>query len=477
MKEMSRFFVFPVRLRPPAQEESLTPEQDSSSVTLRIRRTAPRGRGMASACPMPHGGYWVTRGALGIVLSLFLSAGAGAAVAQQQTVPNAPAPQASSSQTSNLHQLTDQMAPGKGIAAPPIATSNTESSTEASQPAQSTPAEKPPISSGYTLVVPVTYVNVPVTVLDKHGHEVAGLTARQFRVYEDGVQQDIRYFTSDPYAMSIVFVIDQTLPSDVMSKVNRSLNAVVAGLAPYDSMAVVTYSGTGPRLATTFTAAHSSRLIAALDQSKSSGEAMGVPSLGGPMMGGPTINGQAVDPNLAPMRSSGGFLTAPRETHPLNDAILYAANLLASQPRGRKRVIYVISNGQESRSQASYHEVVRYLLTNNISVYGTLVGDASIWGIGFLDKVHLPLLPPQDLLPKYAVATGGQVNSQFTENGIQESFAHITDMIRGQYTLMYVSHASTLSSKFRSIDVRVEGIPGLTILAKRGYYPSAAMNQ
>lgn len=409
-------------------------------------------------------------------MSLFLLAGTGAAFAQQ-TVPNAPAPQANSGQNGSLHQLTDQMAPGKGMAAPQVATSNPESGAETSQPAPSTPAQKPPISAGYTLIVPVTYVNVPVTVLDKHGKEVAGLTARQFRVYEDGVQQDIRYFTSDPYAMSIVFVVDQTLPSDVMNKVNRSLNAVVAGLAPYDSMAVVTYSGTGPKLVSSFTASHSQRLMVALNQAKSSGEAMGVPSLGGPMMSGPTLNGQAVDPNLAPMRSSGGFLTMPRETHPLNDAILYAANLLANEPRGRKRVIYVIGNGQESRSQASYHEVVRYLLTNNISVYGTLVGDASIWGIGFLDKVHLPFLPPQDLLPKYAVATGGQINSQFTENGIQESFANITDMIRGQYTIMYVSHASTLSSKFRSIDVRVEGVAGLTVLAKRGYYPSASMNQ
>jgi len=42
---------------------------------------------------------------------------------------------------------------------------------------------------------------------------------------------------------------------------------------------------------------------------------------------------------------------------------------------------------------------------------------------------------------------------------------------------MYISHKSTLSGKYRSIDVRVEGIPGLTILAKRGYYPSASMNQ
>jgi VWFA-related protein len=424
-----------------------------------------------------------------MVLSLFFIV--GTASAQQQSVPNAPTPQAAtkqtatngSSQTDNLDQLTDQMAPGKGTQPLPAQTAPTPppvSQTQGpvgNQP-QKTPPEMPaPGQQAYKMIVPVTYVNVPVTVLDKHGRPVAGLTWRQFRIYENGVRQHIAFFTSSPYPMSIAFVIDQTLPSDIMRKVNHALAAVEGGLAPYDSMAVITYDGTGPRLATTFTAAHSARLNAALRDSQRPGERMGVPETTGPMVAGPEINGVQVDPNLAPQRGNTGFLMMPRTAHPLNDAILYAANMLAQQPRNRKRIIYVISDGKDVRSQASYGEVVKFLLTNNITVYGTLVGDAATWGIGFLDKVHLPLLPPEDVLPKYAVATGGQVDGEFTENGIQASFAKITAMARDQYTLMYASHTPLLSEKFRNIDVRVEGIPGLTILAKRGYYPSASMQQ
>lgn len=417
-------------------------------------------------------------------LSLFLLLGSASA---QQSVPNAPVPQSAntSSQSGNLNQLTNQMAPGKGSQPLPqqsAPTTPNASQTQAQGPAGNQPQQTPPQmpapgQQAYKMIVPVTYVNVPVTVLDKHGRPVAGLTWRQFRVYEDGVRQHIAFFTSDAYPMSIAFVIDQTLPSDVMRKVNHALSAVEGGLAPYDSMAVITYDGTGPRLATTFTAAHSERLNAALKTSQRSGERMGVPSMSGPMMSGPTINGQQVDPNLAPQRGNSGFLVMPRSAHPLNDAILYAANMLSQQPKGRKRILYVISDGKDVRSQASYRQVVRYLLTNNITVYGTLVGDAATWGIGFLDKVHLPLLPPEDVLPKFAVATGGQVDAEFTENSIQTSFARITAMARTQYTLMYASHTPLLSEKFRKIDIRVEGIPGLTILAKRGYYPSANMAQ
>lgn len=434
----------------------------------------------------PHGGYRVTQGALGTFLSLFLLL--GAASAQQQPVPNAPVPQpanSSSSQSGNLNQLTGQMAPGKGTQALPPQKQSTPSSDQASQQQsptgnapQKTPPEMPaPGQKAYKMVVPVTYVNVPVTVLDKHGNPVAGLTWRQFRVYEDGVRQRIAFFTSDAYPLSIAFVIDQTLPHDVMRKVNRALSAVQGGMAPFDSMAVITYDGTGPRLATTFTAANSPRLTMALKTSQRAGSRMGVPDTSGPMMAGPTINGQQVDPNLAPQRGNSGFLILPKSAHPLNDAILYAANLLAQQPRGRKRIIYVISDGKNTRSQASYRQVAKFLLTNNISVYGTLVGDAATWGVGFLDKVHLPLLPPEDVLPKFAVATGGQVDAEFNENSIQKSFARIFAMTRDQYTLMYASHTPLLSEKFRKIDVRVEGIQGLTVLAKRGYYPSANMRQ
>jgi VWFA-related protein len=419
-----------------------------------------------------------------MVLSLFLIAGSASA---QQSVPNAPTPQASaksSGQSDNLHQLTDQMAPGKGTQ--PLPQQQTQPATPpkpqtggpTGNQAQKTPPEMPPPGTpAYKIVVPVTYVNVPVTVLDKHGHQVSGLTWRQFRVYEDGVRQRIAFFTTDAYPMSIAFVIDQTLPSDIMRKVNHALAAVEGGLSAYDSMAVITYSGTGPRLATTFTAAHSARLNAALKDSQRSGERMGVPDLSGPMMAGPEINGQQVDPNLAPQPGNAGMMVMPRTAHPLNDAILYAANLLAQQPKGRKRILYVISDGKNVRSKASYREVVRYLLTNNITVYGTLVGDAATWGVGFLDRVHLPLLPPVDVLPKFAVATGGQVDAEFTENAIQKSFAKIMASARTQYTIMYASHTPLLSEKFRKIDVRVEGIPGLTILAKRGYYPSASMRQ
>ena len=433
----------------------------------------------------------------------------------QQNVPDAPAPQASAqSQTAPpnapapqtqpatpLPDLRGQVAPGKGAnsdeqgaaaagqAAPNVSNGTVGApapqapppdSVQPAVPATGPPSEEPtaPLNQGpvSTIHIPVTAVEVPVTVKDKHGKEIAGLPWWRFRIYEDGVRQRIAWFSTDAFPLSVAFVIDATLPSDIMAKVNRSLSVVSNGLTPADTASVISYAGTGPQMLTDFTAAQGPRLVAAMDMAKKPGEQPGVPLVDGPFASGPTVNGLQADPTLAPQHgNAGGFLMLPKEIHPLNDAILYAAEQLASQPRGRRRVIYVISDGKNSRSKASYKEVVQYLLANNISVYGTNVGDSALWGIGYLDRTKLPFLQPEDVLPRYAIATGGDVDHELSENGIQSAFVKITDSLRTAYTIVYYSHQPTIGGKYHVIDVRVEGLTGLQVDAKQGYYPSVSV--
>jgi len=51
--------------------------------------------------------------------------------------------------------------------------------------------------------------------------------------------------------------------------------------------------------------------------------------------------------------SGSGVITIPKEIHTLNDAILAAAKELSTRPKGRRRIIYVISDGKENGSKAT----------------------------------------------------------------------------------------------------------------------------
>jgi VWFA-related protein len=351
--------------------------------------------------------------------------------------------------------------------------------TEGKDTVQTNPPEQPATGEGVSavarFVVNVNFVEVPVTVKDNKGKLVAGLTFRDFKVFENNAREPLRLFTVDPFPLSIAFVIDQSLTSDVMAKVNDSLGAIQGALTPYDEIAIFSYNN-GAQERTGFTGAQSSRVPAVLALTKETGSEMLNPVNSGPLAGcNIRENGACVDPNLQPGKSAGGsgnWMSIPKEIHTLNDAILAAAKELSTRPKGRRRIIYVISDGKENGSKATYKEVLRYLETNKIAVYGTAVGDSARWGEGFISRVHLPYTMYDNILAKYTLATGGTLDSERGTNGIEKSYAKIAEEARTQYTLGYLSHQPFIDGKFRKIDVRVDR-PGLEVIAKTGYYPNA----
>ena len=85
----------------------------------------------------------------------------------------------------------------------------------------------------------------------------------------------------------------------------------------------------------------------------------------------------------------------------------------------------MISDGKEYGSKATYKDVLRYLQTNKIAVYGTAVGDSARWGEGYVSRLHLPFTMYDNRLAGYVLATGGVLDSEGSLNGIEKSYARI----------------------------------------------------
>ena len=330
----------------------------------------------------------------------------------------------------------------------------------------------PPPADGQksSLRVNVYFVEVPFTVKDSKGQLVPGLTQREVNVYENGLRQQKKIFTTDPFPLTVALVIDQSVTQDVMTTVNNSLGALQGAFTPYDEVSVFTYNN-GVKEQSAATAAQSARLGAVLVRAKGTGRESTSP-LGGPLSKGNYVNGHDVDPNTNghPNRPT-SFEVPEKEFHTLNDAILAAARETTKAAKGRRRIVYVISDGKEYGSAAKEKDVIKYCQQNKVSVWSTLVGDSAVKGLGFLDRIHLPLTMRDDVLPRYAAATGGQTDSELRQRGIETSFAKITEEVRSQYTVGFYSHEPVLDGKFRRLEVRVAR-PNLTVIAKEGYYPS-----
>jgi VWFA-related protein len=376
------------------------------------------------------------------------------------TLPNIPV---SPRNTNNPEQVPPQAQPDVQ-AAPP----------QASEVPPGTSPDGAPLPGSarddlFRLTKNVNFVQVPVTVKDQDGQLMPGLLQKDFTINEDGKEQKVVFFTSDPFPLSAAVVLDLSMPDSDVEQVQKTLPALVGAFSEYDEVGIYTYGNTVRKLQD-FTAATGDILQSAMERlKKQEGRNTGVPVAGGPLgMPGPTVNGRPLDPSLPPS----GVRIVPHYSRVLNDAILEAALDLEQRDPTRRKVLFVISDGHEDGSRTSSGEVMKVLLSNQISLYAVEVGSAALPIYGKLDRLNLPGGGVPNILPRYASATGGQIYTELTTSSIEDAYARLTREARNQYTIGYTTPA-TPSSSYRVIEVIVHR-PGLKVYAKDGYYPVPA---
>lgn len=426
--------------------------------------------------------HWLCR----VILAGLLLIWSLAAFSQSsQQLPDAPTPQQQPQTIPDAPSASRPKAPLPS--APPATTAPAGPAQQAPSGNGNAPAPQPNISDvpqgqapnvpgsprdqlSYTISHDVNFVVVPVSVKDEAGHLVEGLLAKDFSVYEDGNSQRVTFFTSDPFPLSAAVVINVSLTQSDLKKVTDTISALGGAFSQFDEVGIYIYGNTVKKLQS-FTAVNDAFLETLRRIKKEQrGRTGGPPTVGGPLgQSGPTINGHPADPS----KPSIEIPTGTRDFHVINDAILAAANDLARRDRARRKIIFVISDGRELGSDASYSEVLKVLLSEQIQVYGLGVGGAAIPGYGRLQQIPFPGRGTGDILPKYASATGGQVFKEYGQSAIEQAYARITEEARNQYTLGYTTRA-TPSSAYRSIEVRIDQ-PGLKVYAKDGYYPLPAV--
>jgi VWFA-related protein len=391
---------------------------------------------------------------------------------QQQPLPDAPAPQ-NNAPAPPMNLPAPSSGPDSSSSGNPEQPSNTRPDSQTGdnpQPPPSSQINTVPAGSVstaesgrdqmFSLVKNVSFVSVPVTVKDKEGKLIDGLLQKDFTVLEDGVPQRLTFFTSDPFPLSAAVVIDQGIPNTTLQKVNQTFSALDGSFGPFDEVALFTYGNTVNQRSDF---GNTQRLSIQLNRIKEDrGQNPGPQQVGGPFGSGPSTNSK-------PPVGTNPVLTPQKESHVLNDAILMAAQALARRPRENRKIIFVISDGQEFGSRASYTQVLKVLLTDEITVYAIGVGGAAMPLYKQVEKARIPGFGYSNILPRYANATGGDVLDEMSQESIQYAYGRITEEARNQYTLGY-NTAQKASSTYREIEVRVKR-PGLEVYAKHGYYP------
>lgn len=303
----------------------------------------------------------------------------------------------------------------------------------------------------FRLRTSVELVLVPVTVKDGRGELVTGLEREEFRLFEDGREQPIRYFSLDPFPLSAVILVDSGLSPGAQAAVRATLPVLPSAFGPADEFALYVFD-TYPRQVLGFTgeADKLRQALQGLAVEESPPTRTGV--TGGPLSAGPRINTVPVGPGVGPTQPQ-----APKSVKSIDDALFEAGMALRGREPGRRRVIFIISDGRNSRLNThSFDETRNLLLGEEVSVYAIGVDNAR-FALG------------RTVLSRYARATGGDAYTPMTEAGLANAYARIAEQARNQYTLVYAARPAPGGREYRRIEVRVRR-PGLTLLARDGYF-------
>lgn len=263
----------------------------------------------------------------------------------------------------------------------------------------------------------VQFVELFTSVVDGRQRPVEGLAKEDFKVFEDGVEQQVRRFElvkDVPIYAGVLLDTSGSMGEQQGQKLEAAVRAALTFfenvITPKDRAAVITFADE-PSLAVRFT------------------------------------NQQDV--------LVGGLagLTAEGDTA-LHDSLVYALHYFGGL-RG-KRAIVLLSDGQDFGSKYTFAEALEYARRSGVAVY--TVG------------IDLKEFDVRTKLQRLADETGGRSFFVGAFAELDKVFETVEKELRSQYMLAYQSTGSGPDDKFRAVEVKVSK-PGLEAKTLKGYYP------
>jgi len=278
-------------------------------------------------------------------------------------------------------------------------------------------------------------VLVPVTVTDREARTVEGLQAKDFRVFEDKVLQQISSFTAEDAPCSVGLVLD--ISGSMRSALDGAKGVAHAFLEtanPQDEFLLLTVS-TEPEAAPRFTN-EAARLEESID------------------------------------RASPGGMTA------LIDTVYLALNRMRKANQSR-RALLILSDGMDNYSRYSQSELMHVALEADVQIYAIIMPGISGGspGGGALFRPSMAGKPIDqararegpNLLEELADKTGGLHFHAKNEGEAKDAAAKAGRALRYQYVIGYQPSMVGPTGKWRQVRVK-SSVPKVHVDARDGYY-------
>lgn len=291
-----------------------------------------------------------------------------------------------------------------------------------------------------TLTIETKLVSVPVIVSDRSGHYIPGLGKHNFKLYDNDVEQEIRFFDAAEEPLNVVLLLDTSRSTrGVLDDIRSAARDFLRALRPKDRAMIVSFDKDVQRLS--------------------------------PL----TSDRKVLETAIKRTQVSQYFGTL------LNDAVLETSQTFLRPVTGRKAII-LLTDGEDGGSQMGAKELLAYESEVDAMIYPIYYqAFLHAGGGGFLPRLRgifsqgEPKTPLQKersaaaiaFLTKLSDVTGGRFfNSRATD--LKNAFDLIARELRYQYRLGFYPPDDAGAGSLRTLRVKVDR-PDVAVRSRHQY--------
>src|SRR6266850_1021481 len=304
------------------------------------------------------------------------------------------------------------------------------------------PEPEPEVEENDVIRVSTNLITVPAEVLDRSGRYIGSLQKDDFRVYENGVEQELAYFASveQPFTVALLLDVSGSTQSRLQA-IRGAANTLISRLRPNDRLLLVSFDGK----------------IRVLTEAVT----------------------------LSQLRSMRLRLDAVNDGTLLYDSVGFVLNRRLAAIQGRKAIVLLTDGVDSGSKQASYKQNIRDAEESNVVIYPVRYNTlpqlperlSRIADTKVRERVRARMIKEygvgQIYLQTLAEKTGGRLYNAENLTDIPQAFAAIIEELGRQYSLGYYPLRQAQPGEKRDIKVRTRS-PNLVVHARESYVAAAS---
>jgi Ca-activated chloride channel family protein len=310
------------------------------------------------------------------------------------------------------------------------------------QSPKSTQEDEGEVDENDVVRVSTSLITVPAEVMDRSGRYIGRLNKEDFRVYENGVEQELAYFASveQPFTVALLLDVSGSTQSRLQA-IRSAANTFISRLRANDRLLLVSFDG--------------------------------------------KVNVLTEAVTLSELRKMRLRLDAVNDGTVLYDTVGFVLNRRLAGIQGRKAIVLLTDGVDSGSKQASYKKNIRDAEESNVVIYTVRYNTlpqlperlSKIVNPKTRERVQARMIKEYSAggtyLQSLADKTGGRLYNAESLTDVPQAFGAITEELGRQYSLGYYPKSQAQRGEKRDIKVRTRSA-NLVVHARASYVAGAS---